>query len=58
MAANAAGCEPPLPPKIKCGRRALRWRKLLNIAGLKPTSEDIVVIQIRTKEEERSGGIV
>ncbi len=59
MAANG-GCEfPLLPPKRKCGHRALRWRKLLNVAGLRSISEYKTVKPISsTKEEDRWDGIV
>ncbi len=60
MMAENGGCEfQLLPLKRKCGHRALRWRKLLNVAGLKSISENHTVKPINpTKEEDRWDGIV
>ncbi len=58
MTENGA-CEfPLLPPERKCGQhRALRWRKLLNVAGLRFHGEDKTVKRIiPMKEGDRWGG--
>ncbi len=50
IAEKGSGYELESSSSRQCGRRALKWRRLLGVAGLTPTKYDIEVI---TNPDER-----